>query len=72
MASSLPIVIRRKEDRQRRLQDEARRDRREKEEQLQRLREQVEAAIVEAPHLERQIAAAQDLLEEEYSKWMAN
>ena len=79
MASSLPLVRDSIQealatDFEDRLWERLRQDeiRREKEKQLQRLREQVEAAIDEAPHLERQIRAAQDLLEEEYSKWMAN
>ena len=42
------------------------------EQRLQRLRENLEAAIEEAPNLARWLATAQGLLEEEFSKWMAN
>ena len=38
----------------------------------QRLRENLEAEIAEAPHFDMPIAAAMDLLEKEFSKWMAN
>ena len=42
------------------------------EQQLRRLRENLEAEIAEAPHFAMPIAAAWDLQEKEFSKWMEN